>query len=122
MRTIQADTGGASPRTWLEVNHRVRISSQAVRRVRREGLKLIDLDLVLPYGERLAEGYYMSDDALYQALQSIRVDNSSALRERLSRLRNVVVVEMMDTILTTYRLPERGPAEAEPMQREFVLH
>ena len=122
MRTIQADTGGASPRTWLEVNHRVRISSQAVRRVRREGLKLIDLDLVLQYGERLAEGYHMSDDALYQALQSIRIANSSALRERLSRLRNVVVVEMMDTILTTYRLPERGPAEAEPLQREFVLH
>ena len=119
METIETDSGGASRRTWLEVNHRVRISAQAVRRVSREGLKLADLDLVLQYGEQLAEGYHMSDNALNQALCSAC---SPALRERLMRLRNVVVVEVMDTILTTYRLTECGPAEAEPMQREFVLH
>jgi hypothetical protein len=88
----------------------------------REGLKLLDLDLVIHYGERIAEGYHMSDNAISQALQSIPDASSTALQEQLCRLRNVVVVEVMDTILTTYRLPDVGNAGAEPQQGEFVLH
>ena len=115
-------TGVASPRIWLELNHRVRISSHTVRRVCREGLKLVDLELVLEYGERLAEGYHMSDNAISQALQTASGSASAELQEHLYRLRNVVVVEVMDTILTTYRRSEEDVIGEEPLQGEFVLH
>ena len=63
------------------------------------------------------------ENALQQALQCRLVAGSPALQRRLRQLRSVVVVEMMDTILTTYRLPEHDASpEAEPVQREFVLH
>jgi hypothetical protein len=122
MGMIHTETAANNSRIWLTVNQRVRISSQTVRRVCREGLKLVDLDLVLQYGEQLAEGYHMSDNAINQALQSSSCGGSTRLREQLDRLRNVVVVEVMDTILTTYRLSAEETAGEEPLQGEFVLH
>ena len=120
--TTGTATDIANPRIWLELNHRVRISSHTVRRVCREGLKLVDLELVLEYGERLAEGYHMSDNAISQALQSAPDTALAGLEEHLCRLRNVVVVEVMDTILTTYRRSEEDLIGEEPLQGEFVLH
>ena len=122
METIQTNTKAHDRRIWLDVNNRVRISSQSVRRVYREGLKLADLDLVLQYGERLVEGYYLSDKALNQALTNLCDNNYPGVRERLKQLHNLVVVEMMDTILATYRMQGCDAAEEGPMQREFVMH
>ncbi len=122
METIQTNTKAHDRRIWLDVNNRVRISSQSVRRVYREGLKLADLDLVLQYGERLVEGYYLSDKALNQALTNLCDTNYPGVRERLKQLHNLVVVEMMDTILATYRMQGCDAAEDGPMQREFVMH
>ena len=44
------------------------------------------------------------------------------VRERLKQLRNLVVVEMMDTIFTIYRKQSNDVAEDGPLQREFVMH
>ncbi len=122
METIQTNTKVHDRRIWLDVNNRVRISSQSVRRVYREGLKLADLDLVLQYGERLVEGYYLSDEALNQALTNLCDTNYPGVRKRLKQLHNLVVVEMMGTILATYRMQECDAAEDVPLQREFVMH
>ena len=122
METIQTNAKTHDRRIWLDVNNHVRISSQSVRRVYREGLKLADLDLVLQYGERLVEGYYLSDNALNQALTNLCDTNYPGVRERLKQLHNLVVVEMMDTILATYRMQGCDAAEEGPMQREFVMH
>jgi hypothetical protein len=122
METIQTHTKGPGGRIWLDVNNRVRISSQSVRRVYQEGLKLADLDLVLKYGERLVEGYYLSDNALNQALTNLCDSNCPGVRQRLKQLHNLVVVEMMDTVLATYRMQGCDAAEEEPLQGEFVMH
>ena len=122
MESIQTNTRVNQRRIWLDVNNRVRISAQSVRRVYREGLELADLDLVLQYGERLVEGYYLSDQALNQALANLCDTNCPGVRERLKQLHNLVVVEMMDTILATYRMRGCDAAEEGPIQREFVMH
>lgn len=122
MEAIQTSTKAHDRRIWVDVNNRVRISSQSVQRVYREGLKLADLDLVLQYGERLVEGYYLSDEALNQALTSLCDTNYPGVRKRLKQLHKLVVVEMMDTILATYRMHECDTAEDVPLQREFVMH
>jgi hypothetical protein len=44
------------------------------------------------------------------------------LRERLKQLRNLVVVEIMDTVLATYLMQDSDLAEDGPPQHEFVLH
>jgi hypothetical protein len=122
METVQRNLGAHHRRMWLDVNNRVRISGPTVKRVYREGLKLTDLGLVLQYGERLVEGYYLSDKALNQALTNLSDTMYPEVRERLKQLRNLVVVEIMDTVLATYRLQDRDLAEDVPLQHEFVLH
>jgi hypothetical protein len=122
METVQRILGAHHRRMWLDVNNRVRISGPTVKRVYREGLKLTDLGLVLQYGERLVEGYYLSDKALNQALTNLSDTMYPEVRERLKQLRNLVVVEIMDTVLATYRMQDRDLAEDVPLQHEFVLH
>ena len=61
----------------------------------------------LATGERLVEGYY---------------PNYPGIWERLKQLHNLVVVEMMDTVLATYRVQDRVLAEEGPLQHEFVMH
>ena len=122
METVQRNLGAHNRRIWLDVNNRVRISGPTVKRVCREGLKLTDLGLVLQYGERLVEGYYLSDKALNQALTNLSDTMYPEVRERLKQLRNLVVVEIMDTVLATYRMQDNDLAEDVPLQHEFVLH
>ena len=122
METVQGNLGAHDRRIWLDVNNRVRISGPTVKRVYREGLKLTDLGLVLQYGERLVEGYYLSDRALNQALTNLSDTMYPEVRERLKQLRNLVVVEIMDTVLATYRMQDSDLAEDGPLQHEFVLH
>ena len=122
METVQRNLGAHDRRMWLDVNNRVRISGPTVKRVYREGLKLTDLGLVLQYGERLVEGYYLSDRALNQALTNLSDTMYPEVRERLKQLRNLVVVEIMDTVLATYRMQDSDLAEDGPLQHEFVLH
>ena len=122
METVQRNLGAHDRRMWLDVNNRVRISGPTVKRVYREGLKLTDLGLVLQYGERLVEGYYLSDKALNQALTNLSDTMYPEVRERLRQLRNLVVVEIMDTVLATYRMQDSDLAEDGPLQHEFVLH
>jgi hypothetical protein len=122
METRQRNLGAHERRMWLDVNNRVRISGPTVKRVYREGLKISDLGLVLQYGERLVEGYYLSDKALNQALTNLCDTMYPEVRERLKELRNLVVVEIMDTVLATYHMQDNDLAEAEPLQHEFVLH
>ena len=100
METVQRNLGADDRRMWLDVNNRVRISGPTVKRVYREGLRLTDLGLVLQYGERLVEGYYLSDKALNQALTNLCDTKYPGVRERLKQLRNLVLVEMMDTDLS----------------------
>ncbi|MBE9538760.1 MAG: hypothetical protein IMF06_06730 [Proteobacteria bacterium] len=122
METVQRNSGAHNRRMWLDVNNRVRISGPTVKRVYREGLKLTDLGFVLQYGERLVEGYYLSDKALNQALTNLCDTKYPGVRERLKQLRNLVVVEMMGTVLTIYRMQDSDLAEDGPLQHEFVLH
>ncbi|MFK8047815.1 MAG: hypothetical protein AB8B81_05210 [Halioglobus sp.] len=122
METIQQNSREGSRRRWLEVNNRVRISGPNVKRVYREGLKLTDLELVLKYGERVVEGYCLSDSALNQALTTLCDVQCSGVRERLKQLRNLVVVEMMDTVLATYRIQDSCLPQDGPLQHEFVMH
>jgi hypothetical protein len=122
METSQRNSAANNRRLWLHVNNRVRISGPNVKRVYREGLKLTDLDLVLQYGERLVEGYCLSDKALNQALTNLCDTRYRGVRERLKQLRNLVVVEMMDTVLATYRMQDNHSPEEGPLQHEFVLH
>ena len=122
METAQRNSGPDGRRMWLDVNNRVRISGPNVKQLYREGLKLTDLDLVLQYGERLVEGYYLSDKALNQALTNLCDTNYPGVRERLKQLHNLVVVEMMDTVLATYRMRDSDLAEDGPLQHEFVMH
>ncbi len=122
METGQQNTGSNNRRMWLHVNNRVRISGPNVKRVYREGLKLTDLGLVMEYGERLVEGYCLSDKALNQALTTLCDTRYPGVRERLKQLRNLVVVEMMDTVLATYRMQDSHLPEDGPLQHEFVLH
>ena len=122
METRQRNLGAHERRMWLDVNNRVRISGPTVKRVYREGLKLTDLGLVLQYGERLVEGYYLSDKALNQALTNLSDTMYPEVRERLKQLRNLVVVEIMDTVLAIYRMQDSNLAEDAPLQHEFVLH
>ncbi len=122
MKTVQRNSGADGRRMWLDVNYRVRISGPTVKRVYREGLKLTDLGLVLQYGERLVEGYYLSDKALNQALTNLCDTNYPGVRERLKQLHNLVVVEMMGTVLATYRMQDSDLAEDGPLQHEFVMH
>jgi hypothetical protein len=122
METVQRNLGAHDRRMWLDVNNRVRISGPTVKRVYREGLKISDLGLVLQYGERLVEGYYLSDKALNQALKNLSDTMYPEVRERLKQLRNLVVVEIMDTVLATYHMQDSDQAEDGPLQHEFVLH
>lgn len=122
MDTVQRNSGQGSRRGWVDVNNRVRISRPNVKRVYREGLKLTDLDLVLQYGERLVEGYCLSDIALNQALRNLCATEYPKVRKRLKQLRNLVVVEMMDTVLATYRMQDSCIPEEGPLQHEFVMH
>ena len=122
METVQRNLGAHDRRMWLDVNNRVRISGPTVKRVYREGLKLTDLALVLQYGERLVEGYYLSDKALNQALKNLSDTMYPEVRERLKQLRNLVVVEIMGTVLAIYRMQDSVLAEDGPLQHEFVLH
>ena len=122
METLQRNLGAHQRRMWLDVNNRVRISGPTVKRVYREGLKISDLGLVLQYGERLVEGYYLSDKALNQALTNLCDTMYPEVRERLKELRNLVVVEIMDTVLATYHMQDSDLVEDEPLQHEFVLH
>ncbi len=122
METVQRNLETNHRRLWLDVNNRVRISGPSVKRVYREGLKLTDLGLVLQYGERLVEGYYLSDKALNQALTSLCDIEHPGVRERLKQLRNLVVVEIMGTVLAAYRMQDSDLEEERPLQHEFVLH
>ena len=122
METLQRNLDAHQRRMWLDVNNRVRISGPTVKRVYREGLKISDLGLVLQYGERLVEGYYLSDKALNQALTNLCDTMYPEVRERLKELRNLVVVEIMDTVLATYHMQDSDLVEDEPLQHEFVLH
>jgi hypothetical protein len=122
METVQRNLGAHDRRMWLDVNNRVRISGPTVKRVYREGLKLTDLGLVLQYGERLVEGYYLSDKALNQALTNLSDTMYPEVRERLKQLRNLVVVEIMGTVLAIYRMQDSDLVEDGPLQHEFVLH
>jgi hypothetical protein len=122
METVQRNLGAHDRRMWLDVNNRVRISGPTVKRVYREGLKISDLGLVLQYGERLVEGYHLSDKALNQALTNLCDTMCPEVRERLKQLRNLVVVEIMDTVLATYHMQDGDLAEDGPLQHEFVLH
>ena len=122
MEIVQRNSGADTRRIWLDVNNRVRISGPAVKRLHREGFKLTDLGLVLEYGERRVEGCYMSDKALNQALANLCDTKYPGVRERLKQLRNLVVVEMMGTVLAFYRMQDSNLAEDGPLQHEFVLH
>ena len=122
METVQRNLGADDRRMWLDVNNRVRISGPTVKRVYREGLKLTDLGLVLQYGERLVEGYYLSDKAINQALTNLCNTTYPGVRGRLKELRNLVVVEMMGTVIAIYRRQDSHLAEDGPLQHEFVLH
>lgn len=122
MQTIEAKPGTYGRRIWLEVNERVRISSCSMRRIYQDGLRLADLDLVLQYGERLVEGYYLSDNALNQAFSSLCEADYPEIRDRLNYLHHLVVVEMMGTVLATYRAQNAVAVEEGPQQCEFVMH
>ena len=122
MQAIEARADTQGRRIWLDVNDSVRISSRSLRRIYQEGLSLADLDLVLQYGERLVEGYYLSDNALHQALSTLCEASYPGVRQRLKQLHHLVVVEMMGVVLATYRGRVGGATEEGPQQCEFIMH
>ncbi len=92
---------------WLEAVHHVRMSYHAIRRASQRGLKLIDISLVLDFGEQVEDGFLMSDKAIADARKVLKTQNRNKEQQRLDHLRDVVVVEENNTIVTTYRADKK---------------
>ncbi len=119
------------PSNWLEAIQGVKMSFYAAQQASRKGLKLVDIDLVMQYGEKVADGYLMTDRALSCARAELTEKKCYSALQRLEQLKHVVVVEIMNTIITTYRVKTvrrgRGDAAIEnvtvrPLQNELALH
>ena len=95
---------------WLEAAHHVHMSYHAIQRAAQRGLKLIDISLVMEFGELGDDGFMMSDKALSDAREALKHQNRRKEQQRLDHLRDVVVVEEGNTIVTTYRCDKKRRA------------
>lgn len=119
-----------NPSNWLEATQGVKMSFYAAQQASRKGLKLVDIDLVMKYGERVSDGYLMTAQAMSEARAELTEKKCYSALQRLEQLKHVVVVEIMNTIITTYRVQTvrhgRTPATAtsmmRPQQNELALH
>lgn len=78
------------------------LSAHAQCRLRQRGLSKGDVDLILNYGEMVADGYVVSQVAIERA----RAELKSKL-SRLERLKNVAVVEDLGEVITVYRADKK---------------
>ena len=132
MTNIQLATTRKHPSNWLEATQGVKMSYHAAQQASGKGLKLVDIDLVMKYGEAVEDGYLMSERALTAARAELTERKCYGALQRLEQLRHVVVVEIMNTIITTYRVKtvRRGRQSTmlpqicspQPQQNELALH
>ncbi|MFT5482659.1 MAG: hypothetical protein ACI9GW_001310 [Halieaceae bacterium] len=129
---IQLQSAPTRPANWLEATQGVRMSFHAAQKASRDGLKLIDIDLVMKYGEVVEDGYLMTERAISVAREELTANKCYSALQRIESLRHVVVVEIMNTIITTYRvktvrkgrlsLVPSTPEHRQPQQAELALH
>ena len=129
---IQLQSAPTRPANWLEATQGVRMSFHAAQKASKNGLKLVDIDLVMKYGEAVEDGYFMTERAIAVAREELTANKSYSALQRLDSLRHVVVVEIMNTIITTYRVKtvRRGRlslvtsthTQRQPEQAELALH
>jgi len=95
---------------WLEASHQIRMSLHARQRASQRGLTIADLNLVMEFGEWVADGFLMSEKARNKARETLKKQGGSAMHkalQRLDHLRNVVVIEEAGTMITIYRADKK---------------
>jgi len=82
-------------------------SCHADRRLHQRGLRPHDLDLILTFGEWVADGCLLTEKAVSNARRTLRqLGNRDAL-QRVDHLRNVTVIVQGNTVVTVYRADAR---------------
>ena len=72
-------------------------------REQQRGIRHADLQLVLDYGERVSDGYVMSNKARRKAIDSLRKAGDKRAIQHLDHLKNVAVIEQEGRLVTVYR-------------------
>jgi hypothetical protein len=83
-------------------NREPQISFHAQQRLRQRGFREADLDRVRRYGEDSDDGFVMSNQSINEHIKQLKSEI-----QHLERLKDAVLIEQGNTIVTVYRSNSR---------------
>jgi len=88
-------------------NREPRVSFHAQRRLRQRSFREADLDRVRRYGEDFDDGFVMSNRSINEHIKQLKSEI-----QHLERLKDAVLIEQGNTIVTVYRSDRRRQRRA----------